>query len=225
MEAGDVLGFYVDSRGDAPESSAAGPPSISSLGEPVNLPPTFRRIHGYVHASGRTFSSTSRRSSARRRQRRLRRRDQDRCPTAPPRRTTAPRPTPDHQGPQGQDQEQVRDVRVLVLEPGSTFQCWSTGGAFDACSSPFTVKAKKGRHTFRFGRPTRPGTPTASRDRRLEDQEEEAKEVAPGATPRGKRPKSPPFSPEALLLQTRRPRRLPLCCGRPAPARTAPPRT
>ena len=132
----------------APEPCAVSRPGHNSVavpGDPApGISPAVRREH-------RRPIQHLRRPRARRRQRRLRRRDPG---PLPGRRLQAGRLRPardhDHQGPQGQDEEEDATFEFSGTDARAVagFECSLDGGAFAACTSPHTVKVKKGKHTF-----------------------------------------------------------------------------
>jgi uncharacterized protein (DUF2147 family) len=51
-------------------------------------------------------------------------------------------------GPKSKTRKKTASFGFTSSEPGSAFQCRLDGGAFEPCTSPESVKVKKGRHTF-----------------------------------------------------------------------------
>jgi hypothetical protein len=51
-------------------------------------------------------------------------------------------------GPKDKTKRKQATFEFSSSEPGSSFECSTDGGAFAACTSPDTLKVKKGRHTF-----------------------------------------------------------------------------
>jgi hypothetical protein len=51
-------------------------------------------------------------------------------------------------GPKKKTKKKRAKFRFSSTFPGATFECSVDGKTFQACTSPFTVKVKKGRHTF-----------------------------------------------------------------------------
>jgi hypothetical protein len=51
-------------------------------------------------------------------------------------------------GPKAKTRKKKATFEFTSSEPGSTFECSLDGGPFAACTSPDTVKVKKGKHSF-----------------------------------------------------------------------------
>ena len=112
-------------------------------------------------------------------------------PRTPTRRPGSPTPdtaSPDTtitKQPEGQDQEEDRDVRVHGHRRRAiaSFQCSLDGGAVHGLHLAHTVKVKKGKHTF-AGPGDRPGGQRRrARQRHLEAEEEEVTAVARRRSP------------------------------------------
>jgi hypothetical protein len=74
---------------------------------------------------------------------------QDQCPTdATTQADCAPPDTQITKGPKDKSKKRTATFEFSSSEPGSTFECSLDGGAFAPCSSPDTVKVKKGKHSF-----------------------------------------------------------------------------
>jgi len=74
---------------------------------------------------------------------------QDQCPgDASKQGDCAPPDTQITKGPKDKTRKKRALFEFSSGEQSSTFQCSLDGGAFAACSSPHTVKVKKGKHTF-----------------------------------------------------------------------------
>jgi hypothetical protein len=74
---------------------------------------------------------------------------QDDCPTsAATQIECVPPDTSITHGPKDKTKKKSATFEFSSTEPGSTFQCSLDGGPFAACSSPDTLKVKKGKHHF-----------------------------------------------------------------------------
>lgn len=61
---------------------------------------------------------------------------------------TTPPETSITKGPKAKTKKKSATFEFSSTEPGSTFECQLDGKAFTPCTSPETVKVKKGKHTF-----------------------------------------------------------------------------
>jgi DNA-binding beta-propeller fold protein YncE len=61
---------------------------------------------------------------------------------------TTPPDTAITKGPKSKTKSPKATFEFSSIEPGSTFECKLDDGAFEPCTSPHVVKAKKGKHTF-----------------------------------------------------------------------------
>ena len=150
MEAGDVLGFYVDASGGCANSGAGTTlyQFFEGAGQPsADLPPgstaTFTQVDNIQldisailepDADNDGFGDET----------------QDRCPTsAATQNECVPPETQITKQPKDKTKNKIATFEFTSSEPGSTFQCKLDGETqFKACGSPFTVRVKKGRHTF-----------------------------------------------------------------------------
>jgi hypothetical protein len=51
-------------------------------------------------------------------------------------------------GPKKKGKKRTARFSFTSTEPGSTFRCKLDDGPFEPCSSPFSTKVKKGKHSF-----------------------------------------------------------------------------
>ena len=75
------------------------------------------------------------------------------CPSTgneqPPARDTTPPDTRISKGPKRKTKSAKAKFEISYTESGSTFECAVDKGAYKACTSPLTVKVKKGKHTLK----------------------------------------------------------------------------
>jgi hypothetical protein len=74
---------------------------------------------------------------------------QDQCPTdATKQGDCAPPETTVTAGPKAKAKKKKATFEFSSSEPGSTFECSLNGAPFTSCTSPLTVKGKKGKNSF-----------------------------------------------------------------------------
>jgi hypothetical protein len=138
VEAGDVIGFYLGTNGFCGRGVAgyvaydvAGdPPPGSTVNFPFDLPNFQFDLAATVESDcdGDGFGDETQ--------------DNDLSPCPPAPETTITK------GPKDKTKKKQATFEFSANEPGATFECSLDGGAFALCTSPHTVKVKKGKHSF-----------------------------------------------------------------------------
>jgi hypothetical protein len=143
VEAGDVIGFYVGSGGFCSRGvsgyfayDVAGDPPPGST---VNFPFTLSNYQFDLAATLEPDADNDGFGDE----------TQDCAPNDPSRHDDcSPPDTTITKGPKNKTKKKAATFEFTANEPGATFECSLDGGAFAPCTSPDTIKVKKGKHTF-----------------------------------------------------------------------------